>query len=259
MAEKHAIFLESLTKMAKIKPEYTGALKCVAKCYIINEGIADGVKSLFNKAKTALTTDPAKPQPGAQVTPARTADDERLIKEDSATFDNDYQYFKMYANELIMYLQNYGDAAFIEFLMSPDFKDAEARGRHLDNLLKYSPRHESVEHAMTFMDTMNKLISKLPQYESVINETMKSYVVVESMYGSPVVSVIDPTWQPLTEMVHSESWMEDFRHATNHLKTITMPKIADFIAKHGYHNWEAFTRSNAFKMAKNRAEQVRRG
>ena len=42
--------------MAKLNPEYTDALKCVAKCYIINEGIADSVKFLFNKAKIALTT-----------------------------------------------------------------------------------------------------------------------------------------------------------------------------------------------------------
>ena len=258
MAEKHAIFLESLTKLAKVNPDYTEALKCVAKCYIINEGIADGVKSLFNKAKNKIMEDPCNAPPVQDLT-HKTDAEKRLMQDAQTSFDSDYQYFKMYVNELIFYLQNYGDGAFIEFLMSPEVKNAERRGRHMDMLLKDSPKHESVQHAMTFMDTMNQLASKFPKYEAVINETVKSYVVVESMYGSPVVTVFDPTWKPLTEMVHSLEWIEDFNHATEHLKTITLPKIAEFIAKHGYSNWEAVTRSSAFKLAKSKAETIRRG
>ena len=256
MATKHAIYLESLVKLAKQKPESTEALKCIAKCYILNEGIADNIKSLYNKAKTALTSDPvSNPVP---VTPKKTPEDEKLIQLDKETYKNDYEYFKMYVNELLMYMNSYGDAALIEFLMSPEFQDAEARGRHLDNLLKYSPRHESVEHANMFFEKMGELAKKLPQYESLIDFAMKSYVVVESMYGSPVVSVIDPTWKPLTEMVHTKEWMENFRVATNHLKQITLPKIADFIAKHGYSAWQAILNRPEYKLAKQRAEELRK-
>ena len=118
MATKHAIYLESLVKLAKQKPESTEALKCIAKCYILNEGIADNIKSLYNKAKTALTTDPvSNPVP---VTPKKTPEDEKLIQLDKETYKNDYEYFKMYVNELLMYMNSYGDAALIEFLMSPE-------------------------------------------------------------------------------------------------------------------------------------------
>ena len=86
---------------------------------------------------------------------------------------------------------------------------------------------------------------------------MKSYVIVESAYGSPVVSIIDPTWQPLTEMVHSQQWMENFKVATNHLKSITLPKIADFIAKHGYSTWKAFLDRPEYKLAMQRAASLR--
>ncbi len=39
MSYKHRVFLESLVKMGKVRPEYVPALKVLAKCYIINEGI----------------------------------------------------------------------------------------------------------------------------------------------------------------------------------------------------------------------------
>lgn len=49
MATKHAIFLEGLTKTAKAHPETTDALKCIAKCYIINEGLLDPIKAAYRK------------------------------------------------------------------------------------------------------------------------------------------------------------------------------------------------------------------
>lgn len=49
MATKHAIFLEGLTKTAKAHPETTDVLKCIAKCYIINEGLLDSIKAAYHK------------------------------------------------------------------------------------------------------------------------------------------------------------------------------------------------------------------
>ena len=43
MAEKHALFLKGLTSLSRIVPESTDTLKCVAKCYIINEGLLPAI------------------------------------------------------------------------------------------------------------------------------------------------------------------------------------------------------------------------
>ena len=44
----HALYLSSLVRLAKAAPEYTGALKCVAKCYIINEGLYNSVARIMH-------------------------------------------------------------------------------------------------------------------------------------------------------------------------------------------------------------------
>lgn len=260
MAEKHAIFLESLTRFAKTKPEFTPALKCIAKCYIVNEGLMDGVKSFYHKAKDFVTADPAKEdiqQPAASVQKLSDTD-RRLLAEDRSTFSQDFQGFKTHLNELLTYIRKYGDNELVQFVMSPEFKRAEKRGRYIDNISRNAPRTESLETANAFIDSMYSMMGMLPQYEGIIKETLKSYIAVESTLGDPVTTVIDPTWTTLTEMVHTADWENEKKVDTNRLYSETLPGITAFIFKHGYYAWDAFTKSTAYRTAKQAAETVRK-
>lgn len=258
MSEKHAIYLEGLTKLAKIHPEGKDVLKCIAKCYILNEGLMDGIKSACGKAKEAVFGNPAKMEEPAPSAHRVTNRDLRLKEADRSTFDADFVDFKMKLNELLTYMTKFGDAALVEFLMSPQFKEAEEKGRYMDMLNRDSAMNESAENAMGFVEAMERLVAEEPSYGNIVTEAIKTYVVVETTYGNPVVSVIDGQWKGLTEMVHDQSWMNEFKVATDRLKAEVFPCIAKFIATHGYYSWDLFTRSNAFKLARQKAESMRK-
>jgi hypothetical protein len=263
MSEKHQIFIESMVKMSKVSPDYVAPIKAITESYVINEGIVDWFKGFANKAKDVLKNDPAKLASYTQDIPL-SPNDKMILRSDKETFDTDYRMFHKALNALNMYLSNFGDTEYINYVMKPEFDKAIRRGGYVDNIRKKAgipnPVTEAVNRAMQFCAVLESISAM--GFNDVAKSAYETYMITEAAMGIPTKFMFESSFNDaaaIMEMARTPEQKERESKANDILNGKIMPIIARFIAKHGRAAWDKFLRSSNYRMAKSSAEKIRTG
>jgi hypothetical protein len=262
MSEKHQIFIESMVKMSKVSPDYVAPLKAITESYVINEGIVDWFKGFANKTKETLKNDPAKVVSYQQDTPL-SPNDKMLLRNDEASFDNDYRIFHKALNWLNKYLAHFGDAEYIDYVMKPEFDKAIRRGGYIDNIRQKAgvpnPVTEAVNRAMQFCAVLECISSM--GFHDVAKGAYDAYMITEESMGTPTRFMFESSFNDADALMEMSATPEQKalkNKAKEILNSTVMPTIARFIFKHGKAAWDKFLHSSNYRMAKHYAEQIRK-
>ena len=265
MNEKQHIFIESLVGMSKVVPEYTEPLKTIAKSYIITEGFGDKIKQFGSKVKNALTTDPSKVEMPQQT--GLSEGDKKLIEQDQATFKQDYMQFLDDVKTLKFHIHAYGDAAFMAYISDKEkynFDDAIRKGRYLDMIKKRAGIPDVVQEAIDRVLMFDAVLESVASmgYMSLAKSVHDAYEVVELNHGIPTKYLVESAFDDmdaLMEMVKTSEQMAKEETENNRIIGTVMPRIANFIAKHGYSIWEKVLKSLTFRAASQVGSDIRKG
>ena len=265
MNEKQHIFIESLVGMSKVVPEYTEPLKTIAKSYIITEGFGDKIKQFGSKVKNALTTDPSKVEMPQQT--GLSEGDKKLIEQDQATFKQDYMQFLDDVKTLKFHIHAYGDAAFMTYISDKEkynFDDAIRKGRYLDMIKKRAGIPDVVQEAIDRVLMFDAVLESIASmgYMSLAKHVHDAYEVVELNHGIPTKYLVESAFDDmdaLMEMVKTSEQMAKEQTENNRIIGTIMPRIANFIAKHGYSIWEKVLKSLTFRAATQAGSDIRKG
>lgn len=273
MEERQRIFIESMAKMAKAVPEYEEPLKAITKSYIINEGIKDfagkmkdRVSGGMQKVKDYVTKPVDMSTPVQKPAVLKPLDQNELehMKKLNATRQSDLMLFQNDLKSLLFHLNQYGDEAYFNYVMKPSWDETLKIGARIDNMRKRANANnqlmEAVNRAMQFVAVLESVASL--GYEELAKNVYSVYNITEASMGTPTELLISTSLydaQSLMEMVKSPARKAEEADANRRLETITMPNIERFIRKHGRSSWDAFQQHPSYKIAMQRAANIRKG
>ena len=277
MEERQRIFIESMVKMSKALPQYAEPIKAITKGYIINESIKDFSKYIAGKVKDKVASGvekvkeymkepddlaPVEQKPSAP----KPLDQNELdhLKKLNSTRQSDMMLFHNDLKSLLFHLNQFGDEAYLTYIMQPSWDEALKVGAKVDEMRARANANnqlmEAVTRAMQFVAVLESVAAM--GYEQLAKNVYSIYNITEASMGTPTEFLINTSLydtQSLMEMVKSPTQKANEANANKRLETITMPNIERFIRKQGRSSWDAFLKHPAYQIARQRAENIRKG
>lgn len=254
MELRHRQFINSLVSLAN--ESNRPLIECAIKEYVVLEGagnffnrakviagnLKDKIVNFANGSKGAYanTRKPqALPQQSKEstfglkhreFTPQQEKARQYLIDTDRKTWDNDYIRFMQACDDIIYFLNTYGNREFNQMRQTPDFKKAEKRGNLMDEYIRVNPQKIRDEHRTAYRNIMDSVCKISPRQRALVEAILSIYDITEGVTRTRVI--------PLCESSNRD-------YALSQLKN-DMAMVEVFVTRHGIYPWDKFLKSREF-------------